>query len=297
MRSAKLQVIPTLFLAATTCALCSCGITPASGPSVQQNLPVPTLVNNVPKPRDASLALQDYCGNLGVIQGDGTIETLRIPVYPADSIPKLVVPAQSAQADFQSLLDQTAATNLSLTYGAATGSYTMSGEDRLEVTQNTTAYCTGPDVDVGLLTAAAVKLAALGVDRSKVVIIAQATLSVMDVSYLQSISNHATGVATPIVNFGGSNFSENSGTKTSYFVSLITTPLSQTLGVAPGTSIPASAVPTPVSTGAHAAFVISSPAGALETSLVQNPAIIQNPAQFKASLAASMVNPEIRLTH
>jgi hypothetical protein len=73
----------------------------------------------------------------------------------------------------------------------------MTGEDRLEVTQTTTAYCEGADVDPDALKAAVQKLDGLSVDRNKVVVIGQATLSQMDVEYLHSISQNATAAATP----------------------------------------------------------------------------------------------------
>jgi hypothetical protein len=299
----KIRVAPSGMMLIVAIMIGGCGITPAPGPSVSANLPVPTLVNNVPKPRDASLALQDYCGNLGIVNDDSTIETLRIPVYAVDQAPKLIVPAQAAQADYHSLLDSGAAANLTAAYGIASGSYTLNGEDRLEVTQNTIAYCSGPNMDLDRITAAAKQVDATGVDRKNIVIISQATLSEMDVNYLLSISSSAQGAATPIVNFGGSNFSKNTIATTTYFVSLITTPISQALLTPAGGTVsaaPNAPVPPPPPAPAPAPALSGGPPAPMSLSalkLAKPPQAIVLPlAEFKASLAAASANQTITIT-
>lgn len=285
-----LPKVVSVLLAASALGGCP-GITTAPSTAPAPNLPLPTLVNNVPNPDSARVALQSYCGFLGIINSDKSIESLWIPAFSGGTAPKLNVPDQAAQADYHSLLDKGASANLSAQYGPASGNFQLSGEDKLEVIINTNAFCIGPDLTPDIITAAAKQVDTLGYDRTKVVIIAQATLSEMSVNYLHSISANATAAATPIVNLGGSIFSKDTESKNTYYVALTTVALPAAIAAPPGHAVPVTpnpnVLPSPQPTP-PSPFLLSLPLGTPSAA-----ASVLSKVEFNTALTAASARQAI----
>jgi hypothetical protein len=175
----------------------------------------------------------------------------------------------------------------------------LTGEDRLEVTQNTTAYCVGPELDIDLIKKAVQQLDAVEVDRTQVVIIGQATLSEMNVNLLTSITADAKLAVTPIVNFGGNNYSKNTITKTTYYVSLTATPVAQTLVRPSPSTVIATPQPSVLPPPQPEAGPVppSAPSAAPVVPSARPPGtIVLPPEQFKASVPASNTVQTIEVT-
>jgi hypothetical protein len=237
----------TLLLFVITSFAGGCGIQPQSGPTLDTNatLPISKLTNDVYDADSDRFILDAYCGHLVEQLQDGSFRSLFIAAYPAGAAPTLVTPAQASQQDYHSLMDKGGSAQLSAAYGPGSAAVDLTGEDRLEVTVNTLAFCRATNADKDAISKAVKQLDALKVDRDKIWLVGTATYRQMTVDLLHAISTDAKGAVTPIVNFGGQNYSKISSNKATNYVSLDAVPVNTAYSAPAGDVVSTAPVPTP----------------------------------------------------
>jgi hypothetical protein len=239
------------------------GITTAKGPSLDTNtVLVPAVYeNDVRDPNSMRFVLGTLCGHLVERQPDGTYSPLYIAAYAKDSEPKLTSPSGASATMYHYLVDKGGSAALKAAYGLGSGAISVSGDDRLEVTISTLAFCSIDALDQSAVSNAVNQLQAQQVDLSKIAVVGTATDVQMAVNLLTSISANATAALTPIVNFSGQNYSKDTESKTTDFISLSLVSV-LTVVAAPKGSTVSGTVATPTGSPAAVAAAVSAAAAA-----------------------------------
>jgi hypothetical protein len=275
---------------------CKTGLTTAPGPSlgaVNQNLPMDKLRNDADDPNSERFALDVFCGHL-VEQTPTGYRPLYVAAYPAGQAPTMVTPSTNAEQDYHSLVDQGGASNVAAAFGAGSGSFDLSGEDRLEVTVTTDSYCKTTTLDKAAIANAVAQLSALSVDLAKVYYVGMATHTVMTVDHLESISSDAKAAATPIVNIGGSIYSKDQATKAAHFISIDAVPVNTAAAAPAGTNVTTNTVPPVPAQAPHSTNALVMAPFPLQGAHTMNRQTV-TPEEFRSGLQAARADKSIHV--
>lgn len=285
----KINYFPLFLIIQSLTGCVPNGITTKNGFAPDANSPIdPSFIkNDLNNPNNARFELSNLCGHL-VEKTDKGFIPLNISAYPSGGAPTLVTPSQAQQTDFQSLYDQTNAGKVAIAYGPGSGSFDISGEDKLQVSINTVAYCSASSVDKNSAKNAADALSLLLFDPKNIFYVTFASYSQMAVNQLHSISANEQLAATPIVNFGGQNFSQTSQTFYKNYVSLDVTPINLVTIASAGSTV--QEVTTPM-TPVDKTEIPSQPSQSVPSNLKTTVAPIENktvsPTDFAQSLQSA----------
>ena len=284
-----MRIASRIGILAIAIAVSGCGITTRNEPPGELNstLPLGVLKNDVQDPNSGRFTLDAFCGHF-VEKTDTGFRPLFIAAYPTGAEPTQFTPAQNAQLDYHSLIDSGGTASVAAAYGAGSGSLSVTGQDRLEVTVVTLSFCRATNADSAAIEKAIDQLHVLNIDRSKVWLVGTATHTQMTIDYLHAISRDEKGAATPIVNFGGQNYSKVAATKLVNFISLVGVPIDTAVATRSGGAVAVLPVPSSpqIGGGSSVASVSPQPPVAIPPPLSQSPAPVQqlSPESFKASV-------------
>ena len=177
-----------------------CGITTLKGPDIAPNQPLPKdlMVNNVENPTIAAITLASYCGNLVEQQPSGTYRPLNIPAYAAGQAPAVTTVAANTPPDYHSILDQGASGDVAAQFGAGSGKFNITAQQRLEVTVAKVSFCNSQAASQDVINKAVAALAPYNVDLNNIWLINTALHTQMGVDVLKSISTTESAAVTPV---------------------------------------------------------------------------------------------------